>query len=78
MKVLQDNLGSVEPLNVVCVNCTSVLETVPTDFRYTDDQRDGCFLSCTCPVCNYPVSVSGQIVSHAFLLAARRSGRNGT
>ena len=45
-----------EPMQVTCRKCKSVLEFVPAAVKRVFDQRDGDFYSFDCPVCNATVT----------------------
>jgi RNase P subunit RPR2 len=40
-----------------CRNCETVIEFPRGAAKFTDDQRDGAYLSVTCPVCSRSITV---------------------
>lgn len=40
-----------------CINCRTVVEFKRSSARLHDDQRDGAYLSVTCPVCRNSITV---------------------
>ena len=44
-------LAEDKPYEAICNRCRSRLRFLRGDAKFTDDQRDGVFLTITCPVC---------------------------
>lgn len=52
-----------------CTNCRTTVEFMPSEAKYTSDQRDGDFYSVICPVCESTIaaSVRKPVVANFYL-----------
>lgn len=59
MKVIKRGMPPAEkPYHVECRSCRSEIEFTRMEAKFTPDQRDGDFLTITCPVCQDEIVTS--------------------
>lgn len=53
--IRRGHLPENDQFEAVCHRCKSQLRFLRSDAKHTSDQRDGDFVTITCPVCQSPV-----------------------
>jgi len=58
------------------IECEALLEVMHTEFRFTDDQRDGSFYQINCPHCRRYITISEKKLS-SYMVAVERANDKG-
>jgi len=59
MKIIyKGTLPDKQKYEVRCYKCNSIIEFEKDEGIITFDQRDGNFITFTCPICNKPINVT--------------------